>query len=262
MQRNKIGKIFSMNLKNYRQLFTFPLALTFMFLNFSHAHAETLESINVATIEVAPFGLYQKGNNFGLYYEFGNKIVERAGYKPNNKIVPFARAHESVISGIADFTIMFSTDALEMNAHQSKPIIEFENLIIPAKHFQLKKLSDVNNKRIGIIRAGCADLLAKKELTPKFSEFNDYDQGVNLLINGRVDGICGSIIPVRYSLAKLNRVDEFVKKALVVSKRKAYVHFSKKLPQDKIDKINKAINDLIKENYFQNSARFYLNPSK
>lgn len=220
---------------------------------------ESSEMINVATIEVAPFGFKQKGNSFGLYYEFANKILERAGFKPNNKIVPFARAHESVIAGIADFTIMFSTDALELNAIQSKPIIEFENLIIPAKHFKLNKLSDINGRRIGIIRAGCADLLAKKELTPKYSEFNDYDQGVGLLINARVDGICGSIIPVRYSFAKLDRVDEFVKKSLVVSKRKAYVHFSKKLSQDKLEKINKAINDLIKEDYFHSSSRLYLN---
>lgn len=227
-----------------------------------HTKAEAMEAISVATIEVAPFGINQKGNSFGLYYDFGNKILEKAGYRAQNKIVPFARAHESVIAGIADFTIMFSTEDLEINAISSKPIIEFENLVIPAKHFNLKKINDINGKRIGIIRAGCADLLAKKELTPKYSEFNDYDQGVNLLINGRVDAICGSIIPVRYSLAKIDRVDEFVKKALVVSKRKAYVHFSKKLPQEKLERINKAINELIKEDYFQKTARFYLDQSK
>lgn len=208
-------------------------------------------AVQAFVMDVKPFGFYKNDNIEGLYVEFSRKIIEKAGYTADVKVVPFARAHDAVVAGNIDMTIMFDTAELRKDAIQSKAIISFENLAIPQKGKKLSKLTDLNGLKVGVIRQGCFDLRSRKELKIKLVEFNDYFQGIKLLKSGRIDVLCGSIIPMKASAKELTIDDSFFKNSFVVSNRLTHVHFSKKIPADKLILLQSAVNKLIRENYFE-----------
>lgn len=233
--------------------------LTFLLFSISGlAQAGQKKTISIFTMEITPFGMYRNNKPVGLYYDFANKIVEKAGFNSSNKIVPYARAHDAVVSGSADMTIMFDTEELLKNAQQSASILEFENLIISTKGNSFKTINELNGKRIGALRSGCYDVKRLKNINLKFIEFNDYYQGVKLAQSGRIDAICGSSIPMIYTVNEMNIPNSFFKHSFVASKRVAHVHFSKSLPKDIIKKLNAAIVQLKKENYFQHTSNTLL----
>lgn len=211
--------------------------------------------VTIFTIEVTPFGMYNGKKPEGLYYDFANKIAERAGLVPQNKIVPFARAHDGVIGGTADMTIMFDTEELLKGAYQSVSVLEFENLVVPAKGRKIKSINDLNGLRVGAIRSGCYDVKSRKEIKPKFVEFNDYYQGIKLIESNRIDAICGSLIPMKFTTREMKIPNSFFNDAFVASKRKAHVHFSKSLPVVIRQKLSQAILQLKSEDYFGKMAK-------
>lgn len=211
--------------------------------------------ITAFTIEVTPFGHYRNKKPVGLYYDYANKIIETAGFIPQNKIVPFARAHDAVVAGHGDMTIMFDTEELLRNAYQSSSILEFENLVIPAIGKRIKTINDLDGLKIGAIRSGCYDIKARKSIKPKFVEFNDYFQGIKMVESNRIDAICGSLIPMKFTAREMKMSDAFFKNAFVASKRKAHVHFSKQLPLETRNKLNSAIEKLKSERFFEKLAK-------
>ncbi len=213
------------------------------------------EEIRALIMEIDPFGMIKNDRPEGLYYDIAVEVIKKAGYVPNVQVVPFARAHLEVIKGSADFTIMFSTSELDEKTIRSREIFYFANLLIPQKGIVLKKIKDAEKFSIGRLRAGCSDLLDQKKLNLNLAEFNSYDQGLLQLVNKRLDILCGSIIPVSYSMKKMNMKFSQFGEPLVLSKRKTYFHFSKKLDTNKRIKLMKAIDQLIESSYFSHEIK-------
>lgn len=231
------------------------LGILIIFSTYLWSTDDQEKKISVFTIEVMPFGLYRNKKPVGLYFDYANKIIETAGYYPNNKIVPFARAHDEVVAGNVEMTIMFDTKELLKEASQSTSVLEFENLVIPAKGKKITKLSDLNNLRVGAIRSGCYDIKSQNNINPKIIEFNDYSQGIKLLQSSRIDAICGSLIPMKFSAREMGIKNNFFDHAFVASKREAHVHFSKNIDPAKLKRLNLAIERLKKEQYFEKMAK-------
>lgn len=222
---------------------------------FAWSESKQRKVITAFTIEVTPFGHYRHKKPVGLYYDYANKIIETAGFTAQNKIVPFARAHDAVVGGHGDMTIMFDTEELLRSAYQSSSILVFENLVIPASGKKINSIKDLDGLKIGAIRSGCYDIKARQEIKPKFIEFNDYFQGIKMVESNRIDAICGSLIPMKFTAREMKIPDAFFKNAFVASKRKAHVHFSKQLPLEIRNKLNSAIEKLKADRYFEKLAK-------
>ncbi len=226
-----------------------------IFLSFVALSNESSKTVSVFTMEIKPFGFYRKKVPTGLYFDYANKIIETAGLVSKNKIVPFARAHDEVVAGNIDMTIMFDTKELLKDATQSVSILKFDNLIIPVKGKKITKITDIDGWKVGVLRSGCYDIKAMTNIRPKFIEFNDYEQGLALYLSNRIDAICGSLIPMKYSSKEIGIDTDIFKNAYIVSQREAHVHFSKKLANPFRDKLIKAIEKLKKEGYFEKMAK-------
>lgn len=87
------------------------------------------------------------------------------------------------------------------------------------------------------------------------TEFNSYDQGLLQLSNKRLDILCGSIIPVSYSMKKINLKMSQFGEPFILSNRKTYFHFSKRLDVNKRIRLMKAIDQLIESAYFSHEIK-------
>lgn len=202
-------------------------------------------TIKVSTIKLSPLGFTQNGQDQGIFYDIANQIVLNAGYTPENKILPYPRVIQTLMTGSKDISILFTNEAVAKSSDQLMPILEFENIIVGLRGSTYERLSDLHGQTIANVRQAVYDEALNEDKLIKKHPTTGYEQSIKMLLGGRVDAIVGAGITIYYTLEKLGYTAAILGKPFVLNSKDAYLHFSRQSQhQDAKDKITKAAKNL------------------
>lgn len=129
-----------------------------------------------------------EGTPLGLHYDILKAIEAELGQPININMAPSPRVYESFAHNQIDMTILVNTERM----HEADSI----KVYLFTTHFYLYSRADSPiltlqeaSGIVGRLRGGC---LALNNRNVEFFELNSYEQGVEMLSRGRLQGLCGS----------------------------------------------------------------------
>ncbi|MEH6447294.1 MAG: transporter substrate-binding domain-containing protein [Oleispira sp.] len=192
------------------------------------------KTLNIATINVAPFGFYTEDNKpTGMMFEISNLIAEEAGIEYQNKILPYARTSYEVANGDSDFVLRYTNEKLTEDAIQVVSVVPMRNIVIGLAGIEYKTLNDLHGKTVASVRGAVFDKPFSDATEILKNETHDYRQGLMMLFNNRLDAVIGSNVGIYYTALKMNYHPEQLGKPLLLSTKHFWLHFSKKNADDK-----------------------------
>ncbi len=207
------------------------------------AFADT--TIKISTIELSIAGFVKDGRAQGVFYDIANQIVLDAGYIPDNKILPYPRVLQTLMTGSADISILFTNEAVAKSSDQLLAITATKNIVVGLIGSDYNHLSDLHGKTVAHVRqahyddAFDADKLIKKYAT------SGYEQSLKMLSAGRVEAIIGSEMSIYFLWRQLGYSADNLGTALVLNSKESYLQFSKQSKhQSAKDKIINAAKNL------------------
>ena len=224
------------------------------------ASAVNGDVVTVATMNVTNYGFIQDGEKKGVFYEIANSIVIRAGYTPENTVVPYPRAVFLLKNGTVDLSIMLSNKEIEKAAEQLSPIFEIDNIVVGLAGFKIKSLEDLQGKIVaGLRNAHYDSRYDDAEKIVKFPSLN-YIQSIKMLINGRVDAVIGTRPDIFWTLRKLGIPNNTLGDPITLNTKSIFLHFSKKSNKSVIKpNIISAAESLSREGVFEDILARYSN---
>lgn len=198
------------------------------------AHAEAAEPLRIVTIQLRPFGFMDKDTPRGIHYELSNRILELAGLRSTNRIIPYARVMKEFEDGTADVSIMYSNAVLKQYAVQVIPVITYENIIIGRAGTQFASLEDLRGKKVAQLRGSQMDAAFTADAKIQKLDTNDYEQSLRMLFGNRVDAVLGADIGLFTSLKSIGHAREELGVPLVLNTTDAYLHLSQKIATDEM----------------------------
>jgi ABC-type amino acid transport substrate-binding protein len=235
---------------------TWPLFIGLMLCIFSLAG----QTIKIETIDVAPFGFTgAQGEPTGMMFEISNRIVEETGLKYTNTIVPYARTILELRNGKADFVLRYSNDQLPKVAFPVVTVISMQTIILSRADTTFKNIKNLHGKTIGVIRGGSFDVNFDNDTAINKYEVNDYNQMLQMLIMGRLDGVIGSNVGLYYSANKLGITPQELSLPLYLNSKDFILHFSRKNSDTKtMEMLKSSVEKLKKTGEFKKIVSKYM----
>ncbi|WP_415898793.1 substrate-binding periplasmic protein [Neptuniibacter sp. QD48_11] len=220
---------------------------------------ESKKSVVIRTIGFPPYGIKGRSSTGGIYYEMANKLIEEAGYQPENSIAPYSRIIRELKSGKADMTIMFKYEELKEHVIYVAPLPALPTVVIGLKGTAFESVESLKGKELAYLRgAKFSEQIDKDPEIRKYSTV-DFVQGVKMLKRGRVDGIIGPIDPILSAAKQLNDDFSLFGEPLVVKENTPWVQISKKSKAKlSIEKLNEAYKKLQSQNTLEALRDKYL----
>ena len=186
------------------------------------------KTLNIATIDVAPFGFYTADNQpSGMMYEISNLIAEEAGIAYTNKILPYARTPYALKVGDSDFVLRYTNQQLSEEALQVVSVVPMQNIIVGLASNRYESLSDLHGKTVASVRGAVFDKKFTADTKIFKTDTNDYDQALKMLFNKRLSGVIGSRVGIYYTVHKLNYSYDQLGEPLLLNTKHFWLHFSK-----------------------------------
>lgn len=222
------------------------------------------QTIKIDTIKVAPFGFTgDEGEPTGMMFEISNKIAEEAGLKYTNIIVPYARTILELRDGKADFVLRYSNDQLPAIAVPVTSIISMHNIILSREGISFKSLENLHGKIIGRVRGGKFDVNFDNDTAINKFEANDYEQMLQMLMKGRLDGVIGSNVGLYYSAKKVGITPEELSLPLYLNSKDFILHFSRKnFDINTMNKLKNSVEKLKRTSEFKKIVNKYMGSFK
>ena len=220
------------------QLLAFVCCLVFSVYTF--AQDTDLATIQVRSIGVAPYAFSNDSIDRGIYFEVANLLLKRLGYSHRNRVAPYARIIKELQTGQTDLTIMFKYKELDDYVTFLAPIPALKIVVLGLKGHGFKAINDLKGKRLAYLRgAKFNDEIDENSEIIRFDMIN-FEQGVQMLLLGRVDAIIGPLEPILFASIQLTEKSDLFDAPLVVGERTPWLQVSnkslKKLPIDKLEK--------------------------
>lgn len=181
----------------------------------------------IVTIGGSPFGVTDStGQPRGVNVEIGNLIVEEAGLRFENTVAPYARALAMIESGAADFMIAYPNNRLDVMAQRVGVVARLENVVIGRAGSTFRSLRDLQGKTVASVREAEYDsaLSADRDIS-KYST-NNYQQGISMLLAGRLDAIVGMKAAILYQVEAMHIPRTQLSEPLVLNQKDAWLFFS------------------------------------
>jgi len=161
-----------------------------------------------------------------------------AGYIPDNTILPYARVLQTLMTGSADMSILFTNDAVAKSSDQLFPISATKNVVIGLIGSNYNHLSDLHGKTVARVRqASYDDAFNADKLINKYAT-SGYEQSLKMLRAGRVQAIVGSEMSIYSTWRQLGYSADTLGEPLILNSKESYLQFSKqskhKAAKDKI----------------------------
>ncbi len=198
----------------------------FLLLAFhSLVNAGEAKSLRIVTIAVAPFGMVDgAGHESGIVYDIGNRLAEESGFKTKNSIVPYPRAVAMIESGDADLLISLANPDLKATAIARISFVE--NVVISRSNDHYQAIEDLHGKSVAAVRGAEYDKRISTDPRIKKYAVNSYEQGLQMLFAGRVDGVVGTKEGIFFSLKAMGVPYTKAGKPLILGRQDAWLHFS------------------------------------
>jgi polar amino acid transport system substrate-binding protein len=211
--------------------FTYLAFLFFVMLLFSYSPgslSQEKEILQVRTISIAPYGIESIKEASGIYYDLANILAHETGYQVENYIYPYARIIHELKSGKTDLTIMFKYKELEDFVTYIAPLPTLRNVVIGKKNVEFSSIFELRGKRIAYLRGAKFSSVIDDDSTIFKYETIDFQQGLMMLKNDRVDAVIGPMDAIVSAGFDLGLGSDFYGKPLFVSERTPWLQVSKK----------------------------------
>ena len=203
------------------------------------------EVLNIATINLPPYGYIENGQPTGLNYELANIIAKEAGYTPNNSIVPLARATHYIETGRVDVVIMFSTPFIRAHADNLGLVLPMETVVLGCADTIIDTLQDLSGKTVATVRGAKYDDRISKINDIVLYPTRNYTQSLKMLLSRRVDAVIGPILGLSYTAKKNNFPKQGFGTPFILSTAQGNLFFSKKSSStNKKQRLRKAVKRL------------------
>ncbi|MGF1739474.1 transporter substrate-binding domain-containing protein [Vibrio profundum] len=226
-----------------------PIMLALAVLTFSFPQDSEGKALRIATIDLAPSGYQENGEIKGISYEFSNLIAEKAGLSYTNVLKPYSRVVHELKTGKSDMSILIYHESF--NTATLLKLLTLETIIIGRKGHDIKRLSELNGKTVGIVRG------------TKFTEITDtnnmvllnvksYQHGIRMLDKGRITALIALKGSLYFVIKNLNVEKSEFGKPYVISERPVFLQVSQSFRDtDKIYALESAAKQLVKDGTFQ-----------
>jgi len=205
----------------------------------------TAEVLNIATIALPPYGYVEAWQPAGLNYELGNVIAEEAGYTPDNKIVPLARAMYDIKTGDADVIIMFPNPFINTHAVNLGLVLPMDTVVLGRADVTIMSIDDLRGKTVATVRGAKYDNRISQKNGIILYPTENYSQNLKMLMARRVDAVIGPILGLYYTARKNNIPKQAFGTPLILSTAQGSLFLSKKtLSADKKQRLTKAVKSL------------------
>jgi len=216
------------------------------------------EVLNIATIDLLPYGYTENGQPTGLNYELANIIAKEAGYTPNNSIVPLARATHYIETGRMDVVIMFSTPFILTHADNLGLVLPMETVVLSRADTIIDTLQDLSGKTVATVRGAKYDDRVSKINDIVLYPTRNYTQSLKMLLFGRVDAVIGPILGLSYTAKENNFSKQDFSTPFILSTAQGNLFLSKKSSStDKKQRLSNALKHLKKNGTLQSILNKY-----
>jgi len=184
--------------------------------------------IEIRTIGFPPYGILNDGVASGIYYDLANNLAEAVGLDASNTVAPYTRIRSGLKSGRADLSIMFKYSELNDYVVYVAPLPTLKTVVVGLKGSSFDSIQSLENKRIAYLRGG--SFSEQIDDNPKIQKYRttNFQQGVKMLLGGRVDAIIGPMEPILAAAAKSNLSNDLFGAPFVVAERTPWIQISKK----------------------------------
>jgi len=184
-----------------------------------------------------------------LLKEIVQKGCKRAGFKLNFQILPNQRSLINANTGVNDGEAARISTISKIYPNLIKvdvPIHTIDIVVISKKNIKIKKMSDLKNYHLGIIRGvKITEQIAKKIANKPVFEATNYKSLIKMLVLDRVEIIIVNKLGAFTDLKKFKNTTFYLRKKPLVSP-KLYTHLNIK-NKSLIPKLEKAYKSMLKD---------------
>lgn len=208
--------------------------------------------LNIVTIDIPPFGMTDKdGRPHGIMYEISNRIATQAGFTSHNMLLPYARTVIALKHGRADFVLRFDNDSLGEAALKVAPIFPLQVIVLGAAGKRLRTFDDMHGLTIGVMRGGHFNDAFAADDAIKKHPINNYQQGLSMVVNGRIDGLIGSDLGIYTVAEEMGLTQARFSRPLVLGEQQFWLFYSRKTADDAtLARLTRAVEQLRKQGIF------------
>lgn len=233
-----------------------PLVLLLVCL-FALPCTASAESLRIATIELPPFGFSEDGVHKGLCFELGDVIAREAGFEPDNRLRPVARAVEDVAQGTADLIIMLRSEAIEKWADNVGQALDIHIVAMGRRRTRLVSEVDLRGKLVAFVRGAGYHDEAVRRLGIIPYPASDYEQTLKMLVSRRVDLAMGTWRGLRYTSRLMGLPDRMFDAPLVLSTVHGCVYLSKRVEGEARERLIGAVKKVLGDGTVERLADKY-----
>ena len=229
----------------------FFLTLTFVFAIFIFpAYGQ---SIQIVTEEFPPYNFKKNGNITGVSTEVVRAALQKANITFKINMYPWKRAYNMALKkeNILIYTIS-RTPAREDLFKWVGEIAPTGSCLfaLTTSDIQINTLDDAKKYTIGTVREDVRDQFFKGKGFKNIRSGNSYEQNFTKLLKKRIDLWAMAELVAYHIVKKLGNSSNIIKKVYYleeVSKSKYYMAFSKNTPDDIVNKVRNALEQLKKD---------------
>lgn len=208
------------------------------------ALAWAAEPFSVAVIDVKPWAMESKPGAYGgIYVDAARVIAQEAGYPLRFKLLPYLRVPLEVASGGSAFTIVSDNDDLNASSIKVGLIQQLPLVAIPRSNAGVTQLSDLQHKRIAVLRGTTYHTQLAGILSADFTPVEHYEQAFQMLLMNRVDAVLGVDQGLKYMVQSSPSLKSQQRKfgaPIGLTLLDAYLYVSPKLPLHQLLEIKRA----------------------
>ena len=202
-----------------------------------------------------PYNYSEDGRVVGIGTDLVRAVFQRAGISYELSIQPWKRAYQNVLR-VPD-TGLFVVNKTQARSPYFKwvgPLFETNVFLYRLKSrsdIKIDTLSDLNEYRIGVLRGGAVeDFLLRKGVSRSALDLHSHStMHLTKLLAGRNDLVPGDEVDFLYQAKKLGRDISELERAYKLYPSKYYLAVNLKTPDDVIERLQNALNELIEEGY-------------
>ncbi len=129
-----------------------------------------------------------EGTPLGLHYDILKAIEAELGQPIEIKMAPSLRVYETFAHNQVDMTVLVNTTRIRESGSLKVYLFSTRFYLYSLPNAPIKTVEQASGV-IGRLRGGCLTL---NNADIDFFELNSYEQGVEMLLRGRIQGVCGS----------------------------------------------------------------------
>ena len=237
------------SVRHKKNLATICLVMFFICgLSLSRIQEIEAKPLNMVMAAVEPYGIVTEDRQMtGIGYEMLKRIAEEAGLEYNINIVPFARVVSYLETGQADVTIVPPHEALDQVTIRIAPTFPQRIIVLGLAGTRYATLKDLHGKVVATLRAGSYDETFAADMAIAKYPVNNYEQGLKMLCNKRLDAIIGMEDGMLYVAKKLEYSRDMFGEPLVLKTQQAYLYISKQTADESMIQNLKAVTDRLRD---------------